>query len=49
MIDALWLLWSSARVDYAKAATVCLLTWCIARKRSSSDQPEALSKVSAQQ
>jgi hypothetical protein len=25
MIDAVWLLWSRARVDYAKAATVWLL------------------------
>jgi hypothetical protein len=26
MIDAVWLLWSRARVDYAKAATVWLLS-----------------------
>lgn len=26
MIDSIWLLWSGARVDYAKAATVWLLS-----------------------
>jgi hypothetical protein len=30
MIDAVWLLWSRARVDYARAATI----WLLNRMRS---------------
>jgi hypothetical protein len=40
MIDAVWLLWSRARVDYAKAATVSLLT------RMRSDERAQLSRLS---
>jgi hypothetical protein len=48
MIDAVWLLWSRARVDYVKAATACLLTRCIAGARAEFGQPEALSTMPSQ-